>query len=146
MVLEPSMKEPLLECMTKQLLERMEKVRETQSLAVDQMKSIKKIQVICKSLCLARYEQETPTKEGGGQCAPKERNLALYEQEKLIKESDRQGKLEDKKAIGAPQNQIIPPSHNSSMQQLLNRVMVLQQQKAYHLCGCSIITSFKPKK
>ena len=103
----------------------------------------------CQRLCFShflRYEQETPTKEGGGQCAHKERNLALYEQEKLIKESDRQGKLEDKKAIGAPQNQIIPPSHNSSMQQLLNRVMVLQQQKAYHLCGCSIIRSFKPKK
>ena len=55
---------------------------EIQSLAVD---SINKMQVICKSLCLARYEQ-------------------------------------DIKAMGAPQNQIIPPSHNSSMQQLLNWV------------------------
>ena len=108
MVLEPGMMEQLLECMKKQLLERMEKVRKTQSLAVDQMKSIKKIQVICKSLCLARYEQETPTKEGGGQCAPKERNLALYEQEKLTKENGGQCKLEDKKDMGALQNQIIP--------------------------------------
>ena len=96
------MKEQLLECMKKQLLECMEKLKEIQPLAVDQMKSIKKMQVICKSLHLARYEQETPTKEGGGQCAPKKRNLALYEQEKLIKESDGQCKLEDKKAIGAP--------------------------------------------
>ena len=96
------MKEQLLECMKKQLLECMKKLKEIQSLAVDQMKSIKKIQVICKSLRLARYEQETPTKEDGGQCPPKERNLALYEQEKLIKESDGQCKLEDKKAIGAP--------------------------------------------
>ena len=35
----------------------------------------KKMQVICKSLRLARYEQETPTKKGGGQCATKEKNL-----------------------------------------------------------------------
>ena len=100
----------------------MEKLKEIQSLAVDQMKNIKKMQVICKSLRLARYEQETPIKEGGGQCAPKERNLALYEQEKLIKESDGQCKLEDMKAMGAPQNQIISPLHNLSMQKLLNRV------------------------
>ena len=71
---------------------------------------------------MARYEQETPTKEGSGQCTTKERNLALYEQEKLTKENDGQCKLEDKKALGAPQNQIIPPSHYSSMQQLLNQV------------------------
>ena len=60
--------------------------------------------------------------KGGGQCAPEERNLALYEQEKLIKESDGQCKLEDTKAMGAPQNQIILHLHNSSVQQLLNRV------------------------
>ena len=96
----------------------MEKLKEIQSLTVDQMKSIKKMQVICKSLCLARYEQETPTKEVGGQYAPKGRNLALNEQEKLTKETDGQCKLKDKKAMGTPQNQIIPPSHNSSMQQL----------------------------
>ena len=29
---------------------------------------------------------------------------------------------QDMKAMRAPQNQIIPPSHNSSMQQLLNQV------------------------
>ena len=87
------------------------------------MKSIKKMQVICKSLCLAGYEQETPTKEVGGQCTPKGRNLAFNEKEKLTKESDGQCKLKDKKAMWAPQNQIIPPSHNSIMQQLyLNRV------------------------
>ena len=49
----------------------MEKLKEMQSLAVDQMKNIKKMQVICKSLCLARYEQETPIKEGGGHAHPK---------------------------------------------------------------------------
>ena len=80
----------------------MEKLKEIQSLAVDQMKSVKKTQVVFKSLHMARFEQETPTKEGGGQCAPKKRNLAHYEQEKQIKESDGQCKLEDKKAIGAP--------------------------------------------
>ena len=68
MVSEPSMKEQLFKCM--------EKLKEIQSLAVE---SINKMQVICKSLRLARYEQ-------------------------------------DMKAMGAPQNQIIPPSHNSSMQ------------------------------
>ena len=81
------------------------------------MDKLKEIQV----LRLARFEQETPTKEGGGQCTTKERNLALYEQEKLTKENDGQCKLEDKD-MGAPQNQIIPPSHHSSMQQLLNQV------------------------
>ena len=91
-----------MECMKKQLLERMGKLKEIQSLAVDQMKSIKKMQVVCKSLHLARFEQETPTKEGGGQCTHKKRNLAHYEREKLIKESDGQCKLEDKKAIGVP--------------------------------------------
>ena len=89
-------------------------LKEIQSLAVE---SIKKMQVICKSLRLARYEQETiPIKKGDGQCATKERNLALYEQEKLAKYNDRQCKLEDKRTMGAPQNQIIPPSHYSSMQ------------------------------
>ena len=39
------------------------------------LESIKKMRVICKSLRLARYEQETPTKKGGGQCATKEKNL-----------------------------------------------------------------------
>ena len=81
------------------------------------MDKLKEIQV----LRLARFEQETPTKEGGGQCTTKERNLALYEQEKLTKENDGQCKLEDKD-MGAPQNQIIPPSHHSNMQQLLNQV------------------------
>ena len=60
----------------KQLLECMDKLKEIQSLAVE---SINKMQVVCKSLHLARYEQ-------------------------------------DMKAMGAPQIQIIPPSHNSSMQ------------------------------
>ena len=68
MVSKPGMKEQLFKCM--------EKLKEIQSLAVE---SINKMQVICKSLRLARYEQ-------------------------------------DMKAMGAPQNQIIPPSHNSSMQ------------------------------
>ena len=39
------------------------------------VESIKKMQMICKSLRLARYEQETPTKEDSGQCATKETNL-----------------------------------------------------------------------
>ena len=102
-----------------QLFECMDKLKEIQSLSVE---SIKKMQVICKFLHLARYEQETPTKESGGQCATKERNLAINEQEKLTKENGGQCKLEDKKAVGAPQNQIIPPSCYSSMQQLLNQV------------------------
>ena len=79
-----------------QLFECMDKLKEIQSLVVE---SIKKMQVICKSLRLSRYEQGTPTKVDGGQC-----------------------KLEDKKAAGASQNQIIPPSCYSSMQQLLNQV------------------------
>ena len=102
-----------------QLLECMDKLKGIQSLVVE---SIKKMQVICKSLRLARYEQGTPTKEDGGQYATKERNLAINKQEKLTKENDGQCKLEDKKAMGAPQNQIIPPSRYSSMQQLLNQV------------------------
>ena len=68
--------------MKEQLLKCMKKMKEIQFLAVE---SINKMQVICKSLRLARYEQ-------------------------------------DMKAMGAPQNQIIPPSDNSSMQQLLNWV------------------------
>ena len=136
MVSKPGMEEQWL----KQLLECMDKLKEIQSLAVE---SIKKMQVICKFLHLARYEQETPTKESGGQCATKERNLALYEQEKLTNENDGQCKLEDKKAIGAPQNQIIPPLHYSSTQQLLISLkIVLQNQIAFHLCRYPVITSF----
>ena len=59
-----------------QLLECIEKLKEIQSLTVE---TIKKMQMICKSLHLARYEQETPTKEDSGQCATKETNLALCE-------------------------------------------------------------------
>ena len=65
-----------------QLFECMDKLKEIQSLVVE---SIKKMQVICKSLRLARYEQGTPTKVDGGQYATKERNLAINEQEKLRK-------------------------------------------------------------
>ena len=85
MVSELGMKKQLLECVKELLLERMDKLKEIQSLVVDQMKSIEKMQVICKSLHLARYEYEISTKEGGGQCATKDRNLALYEEEKLRK-------------------------------------------------------------
>ena len=62
------MKEQLLECMKEQSLEYMEKLKEIQSLVIDQMKNIKKMQVICKSLHLARYEQETPTKGWWAMC------------------------------------------------------------------------------
>ena len=138
------MKEQLLECMKKQLLECMKKLKEIQSLAVDQMKSIKKMQVLCKSLRLARYEQETPTKEGGGQCAPKKKNLALYEQEKLIKESDGQCKLKDKKS-----HRSSIKSNHSTFTQFKHATTFkssLQHQKAYHLCGCSIIRSFQAQE
>ena len=90
------MKEQWLE----QLLECMDKSKEIQSQSLV-VESIKKMQVICKSLRLARYEQETPIKEGGGQCETKERNLDLYEQEKLTKENDRQCKLKNKRTMGS---------------------------------------------
>ena len=66
-----------------------------QSLVVESIKKCKRYEI----LALARYEQETPTKEGSGQCATKERNLALYEQEKLTKENDGQCKLKEKKTM-----------------------------------------------